>query len=83
MPTMLPRSWREGERYFSQGVKEQYLREMRDICLLETSVMCQHGENSKIRSVEGGYGMCMLFEICEKRPFQKCMGWRGVRWSQF
>ena len=21
--------------------------------------------------------MCMLFEICEKRPFQKCMGWEG------
>ena len=21
--------------------------------------------------------MCMLFEICEKRPFQKCMGWGG------
>ena len=30
--------------------------------------------------------MCMLFEICEKRPFQKCMGWEGGgggRWSQF
>ena len=24
-----------------------------------------------------GGGMCMLFEICEKRPFQKCMGWGG------
>ena len=23
-------------------------------------------------------GMCMLFEICEKRPFQKCMGWEGI-----
>jgi hypothetical protein len=22
--------WREGERYFSRGVKEQFLREMRD-----------------------------------------------------
>ena len=21
--------------------------------------------------------MCILFEICEKRPFQKCMGWGG------
>ena len=21
--------------------------------------------------------MCMFFEICEKRPFQKCMGWGG------
>ena len=20
----------------------------------------------------------MLFEICEKRPFQKCMGWGGI-----
>ena len=30
MPRMLPRSWREGERYFSQGVKEQFMREMRD-----------------------------------------------------
>ena len=29
----------------------------------------------KFRS--GGGGMCMLFEICEKRPFQKCMGWGG------
>ena len=26
----------------------------------------------KFRSVGGG--MCILFEICEKRPFQKCMG---------
>ena len=26
----------------------------------------------------GGRGMCILFEICEKRPFQKCMGWGGV-----
>ena len=25
----------------------------------------------------GAGGMCMLFEICEKRPFQKCMGWGG------
>ena len=31
----------------------------------------------KNRSVRGGGGMCMLFEICEKRPFQKCMGWGG------
>ena len=23
----------------------------------------------------GGGGMCILFEICEKRAFQKCMGW--------
>ena len=22
--------------------------------------------------------MCILFEICEKRPFQKCMGWGGI-----
>ena len=29
-PRELPKSWREGERYFSQGVKEQFLREMRD-----------------------------------------------------
>ena len=21
-----------------------------------------------------GGGMCILFEICERRPFQKCMG---------
>ena len=24
-----------------------------------------------------GGGMCMLFEICGKTPFQKCMGWGG------
>ena len=24
-----------------------------------------------------GGGMCILFEICEKRPFQKCMVWGG------
>ena len=30
----------------------------------------------KFRSIGGG--MCMLFEICEKRLFQKCMGWGGV-----
>ena len=29
------------------------------------------------RSVVWG-GMCILFEICEKRPFQKCMGWGRV-----
>ena len=29
----------------------------------------------KFRSIGGG--MCMLFEICEKRLFQKCMGWGG------
>ena len=29
-PRELPRSWREGEHYFSHGVKEQYRREMRD-----------------------------------------------------
>ena len=27
----------------------------------------------------GGGGMCMLFEICEKTPFQKCMG-KGGGW---
>ena len=26
----------------------------------------------------GGGGMCMLFGICEKRPFQKCIGLGGV-----
>ena len=26
----------------------------------------------------GGGGMCMLFEICEKTPFQNCMGWGGI-----
>ena len=31
----------------------------------------------KFRPVGGGGGMCMLFEICEKRPFQKCMSWGG------
>ena len=29
----------------------------------------------KFHSVGGG--MCILLEICEKRPFQKCMGWGG------
>ena len=24
-----------------------------------------------------GGGMCILFEICMKTPFQKCMGWGG------
>ena len=37
----------------------------------------------KFRPIGGG-SMCILFEICEKRPFQKCMGWGGGgRWSQF
>ena len=26
-----------------------------------------------------GGGMCILFEICEKEPFQKIMGWVGGR----
>ena len=30
----------------------------------------------KFRPIGGG-DMCILFEICEKRPFQKCMGWLG------
>ena len=30
--------------------------------------MCKH-------VVTWGGGMCILFEICKKRPFQKCMGW--------
>ena len=29
----------------------------------------------KFHSVGGG--MCIFFEICEKRPFQKCMGLGG------
>ena len=32
----------------------------------------------KCRHLGGGGGMCMLFEICEKTPFQKCMGWGGI-----
>ena len=31
-----------------------------------------------INIVPLGGGMCMLSEICEKRPFQKCMGWGGI-----
>ena len=31
----------------------------------------------KYRSLGGGGGICILFEICVKRPFQKCMGWGG------
>ena len=27
--------------------------------------------------VPWGGGMCILFEICEKRPFHKFMGWGG------
>ena len=26
----------------------------------------------------GGWGMCIFFEICEKKPFQKCMAGGGV-----
>ena len=33
---------------------------------------------TKISSCRGGGGMCILFEICEKRPFQKCMGKVGI-----
>ena len=54
-----------------------------------TSVLCQHGAFShffRLFSTFGvmhqnvvtlGGGMCMLFEICGKTPFQKCMGWGG------
>ena len=57
-----------------------------------TFIRCQHGANSHSRFSLmhqnvvplGGGGMCMLFGIYEKRPFQKCMGWGGGgRWSQF
>ena len=34
-------------------------------------------------SLPWGGGYVLLFEICEKGPFQKCMGWGGRRWSQF
>ena len=38
---------------------------------------------ANLSSVWGG--MCILFEICEKMLFQKCMGWGGGggRWSHF
>ena len=36
--------------------------------------MCKH----VITWGGGGGGMCILFEICKKTPFQKCMGWGGV-----
>ena len=26
----------------------------------------------------GAGGICILFETCVKRPFQKCMGWGGI-----
>ena len=29
------------------------------------------------RHLGGGGGMCILFEICKKTPFQKCMGLGG------
>ena len=32
---------------------------------------------TKISFRRGGGGMCILFKICEKRPFQKCMGCGG------
>ena len=31
----------------------------------------------KCRHLGGGV-LCMLFEICEKTPFQKCLGWGGI-----
>ena len=54
-----------------------------------TFSLCQHGANSHFsrlfstfspmhqKVVTFGGRMCMLFEICEKRPFQKCMGLGG------
>ena len=60
------------------------------IYLSGTFVLCQHGANSHFfrffstfglmhqNVVPLGGGMCILFEICEKRPFQKCMGWGGI-----
>ena len=30
---------------------------------------------ANMSSLGGGGGMCILFEICKKTPFQKCMGW--------
>ena len=70
------------------------------VCLVSylfgTSISCQHGAFSQFfrlfstfglmhqNVVTLGGGMCMLFEICEKTPFQKCMGLGGGgRWSQF
>ena len=61
-----------------------------DTYLSGTSVPCQHGAFShffRLFSTFGlmhqnvvtlGGGLCMLFEICEKTPFQKCMGWGGI-----
>ena len=60
------------------------------IHLSGTSGSCQHGAFShffRLFSTFGlmhqnvvtlGGGMCMLFEICKKTPFQKCMGWGGI-----
>ena len=58
-----------------------------------TFISCQHGANSHffrffstfglmhqnvITCGGGGGGYVYIpFEICEKRPFQKCMGWGG------
>ena len=58
-------------------------------CLSGSFILCQGGANSHSfrvffnfrpmhqNFVPWGGGMCILFEICEKRPFQKCMGWGG------
>ena len=55
-----------------------------------TFITCQHGANSHLFRVFSFFcpmhqnfvrrvgGMCLLFEICEKRAFRKCMGWRVV-----
>ena len=56
-----------------------------------TSVSCQHGAFShffrlfstfglmhqNVVTLGGGF-LCMLFEICEKTLFQKCLGWGGI-----
>ena len=43
MPRVLPRSWSEGERYFSQGIKEQFLREMRNYVQGQVTLLSSPG----------------------------------------
>ena len=46
-------------------------------CVFPTMPTCE-GTCSQRTLVPWGGGICILFEICVKRPFQKCMGWGGI-----
>ena len=78
-----PQSWHNQHRPREKCIDICMYISLRDIQFMPTrseftffQTLLNFWSNApKCRYLRGG--MCMLFEICEKRPFQKCMGRGG------